>query len=81
MQALDEGLKKLLQDYENLIDQSANELEKRRMKLALQIKGHVDRLHDSFLTKLIYDIEAEANSYFASMTEGSERICQLVTRF
>jgi DNA sulfur modification protein DndD len=74
LEILDEGLKKLLQDYENLIDQSANELEKRRMKLALQIKGHVDRLHDSFLTKLIYDIEAEANSYFASMTEGSEAL-------
>lgn len=74
LEILNDALKELQEDYEGLIDQSANELEKKRMKMALQIKGHVDRLHDNFLSKLIYDIEAEANNYFASMTQGSETL-------
>ncbi|MDN3548930.1 AAA family ATPase [Mucilaginibacter aquaedulcis] len=65
---LEDNLSALQAEYESLIDKSSNEVEKKRMKLSLHIKEHIDKLHDNFLFALINDIEKETNNYFVSMT-------------
>ncbi len=73
-ETLQDILDNLDAEYASLVDRSNNELEKNRMKLALQIKDQIDLLHDNFLFKLIGDIETETNTYFVSMTKTSEAL-------
>jgi DNA sulfur modification protein DndD len=57
--------------YQAIIDKSSNDLERNRMKFAEEIRDQVSQLHDNFLTKLINDIEEEADSYFNNMTKAN----------
>jgi DNA sulfur modification protein DndD len=65
------NLKKLNDEFNELIDKSSNEFERDRLKLAEDIKVEVDLLHDNFLGNLISEIEQEANSYFVNMTKSN----------
>lgn len=56
-------------DSQRLVDRSSNDVERKRMQLAEKIKSHAERLHHDFLSKLINDIEHEANDYFGNMTK------------
>ncbi len=55
--------------YDSLVENSSNTKEKERLQLAEKIQNTVTKFYDNFLTKLIADIELEANSYFTKMTE------------
>jgi len=55
--------------YDSLVESSSNVKEKERLQLAEKIQNTVANFYDNFLTKLIADIEFEANSYFTKMTE------------
>ena len=52
-----------------LVAKSSNEIERKRMLLAERIKRHAEQLHQDFLSKLLSEIEEEANNYFISMTK------------
>ena len=52
-------------EYDALVATSSNKKEKERLQLAEKIS----EFYENFLTKLIADIEEEANKYFGKMTE------------
>jgi DNA sulfur modification protein DndD len=56
-------------DYDSLIQNSSNKKERERLLLAEKINDSVTEIYDNFLTRLIEDIESEANAYFEKMTE------------
>jgi len=63
------SLRKFEAEYQVMLAKSTNEHEREKMKLADEIRQQVNQLHDNFLTKLINDIEEEANTYFNNMTK------------
>ena len=65
----EKNLKRIEVEYQAMLNKSANEFEREKMKLAGEIRDHVYQLHDNFLSKLINDIEEEANTYFNNMTK------------
>jgi DNA sulfur modification protein DndD len=65
----EKALAKVEQEFKGLVERSTNEHERERMKLAQEIRDQLVLLHNNFLTKLISDIEFEANNYFDSMTK------------
>ncbi|HEY8781198.1 MAG TPA: hypothetical protein VIM16_06265 [Mucilaginibacter sp.] len=56
-------------DYDSLVENSSNPKEKDRFKLGEKIQDTVTKFYNSFLTKLIADIESNANECFRHMTE------------
>jgi len=68
-----EYIKQQLEDkqkeYDSLIEDSSNVVERDKYILAEKINKSVGQFHTVFLTKLINDIEKEANTYFHKMTE------------
>ncbi len=68
MDEIERNLHEKEKESEQLISQSSNEIERKRMQLAGRIKDHAERLHQDFLGKLLQDIEHEANEYFNNMT-------------
>ena len=68
-----EYIKQQLEDkqkeYDSLIEDSSNVVERDKFLLAEKINKSVSQFHTVFLTKLINDIEKEANIYFHKMTE------------
>lgn len=58
-------------EEDQLVAQSSNVTERKRMLLAEKIKKHAEQLHLDFLGKLLKDIEQEANEYFSKMTKNN----------
>lgn len=61
-------------EYDSLVENSSNKKERERLQLAEKINNTVTNFYDSFLTRLITDIESESNTYFSKMTEKNEAL-------
>jgi DNA sulfur modification protein DndD len=61
-------------EYDSLVANSSNIKEKERLQLAEKINDTIAKFYDSFLNRLITDIETEANSYFSKMTEKNDAL-------
>ena len=60
--------------YDSLVANSSNIKEKDRLQLAEKVNDTVAKFYDSFLNRLITDIETEANAYFSKMTEKNDAL-------
>lgn len=56
-------------EYDSLVENSSNVIEKERFLLAEKINKSVTQFHVIFLNKLISDIEKEGNTFYRKMTE------------
>lgn len=68
IEAKREEFKRREKEYNTIIENSSNELEKEKMKVVEKLRNLTVKMHDQFLQKLYKNIEDEANKHYQDMT-------------